>query len=251
MPDIGLKNLRNSLFERLYKRAIIEGWHWAYDVLSHQGRMHQDIMEFPSKHFYEQKLRILPDGMNHFQVQNMVFEPLLNGLQDSCFEKIIKQRRVIFINTETDKRKILNKTNENEAQMIGELVHLFNKIYIENGEVTHPLSIGVITPYRAQIAQIQSVLRAKNVNIDAITIDTVERYQGGARDVILISLCTNDMSQLSSLISLSEEGVDRKLNVALTRARKHLVVVGNVEILRGSEIYKWFIDEYCVSITNW
>ncbi len=251
LPDIGLKNLRNSLFERLYKRAITEGWHWAYDVLSHQGRMHQDIMDFPSKHFYEQKLRILPDGMNHFQVQNMIFAPLILGLKDSNFERIIKERRVIFINTETDKRKTLNKTNENEAQMIGELVHLFNKIYIENVEVMHPLSIGVITPYRAQIAQIQSVMRGKNINIDTITIDTVERYQGGARDVILISLCTNDMSQLSSLISLSEEGVDRKLNVALTRARKHLVVVGNVEILRESEIYKWFIDEYCVSITNW
>ena len=248
LPNIGLKNLRNSLFERLYKRSITEGWHWAYDVLSHQGRMHRDIMDFPSKHFYEQKLRILPDGMNHFQVQNMVFAPLILGLKDTNFEKIIKERRVIFINTETDKRKNLNKTNENEAQMIGELVHLFSKIYSENGEVMHPLSIGVITPYRAQIAQIQSVLRVKNINIDAITIDTVERYQGGARDVILISLCTNDTSQLSSLISLSEEGVDRKLNVALTRARKHLVVVGNVEILRGSEIYKWFIDEYFVSI---
>ena len=213
--------------------------------------MHQDIMDFPSKHFYEQKLRILPDGMNHFQLQNIVaFAPLILGLKDNNFEKIIKERRVIFLNTETDKRKKLNKTNENEAQMIGELVHLFNKIYIENGEAMHPLSIGVITPYRAQIAQIQSVLRAKNMNIDAITIDTVERYQGGARDIILISLCTNDVSQLSSLISLSEEGVDRKLNVALTRARKHLVVVGNVEILRGSEIYKWFIDEYFVSIIS-
>ena len=115
-----------------------------------------------------------------------------------------------------------------------------------SSDLMHPLSIGVITPYRAQIAQIQSVLRAKNLNIDAITIDTVERYQGGARDVILISLCTNDVSQLSSLISLSEEGVDRKLNLALTRARKHLVVVGNKEILRGSEIYRRFIEAYGV-----
>jgi DNA replication ATP-dependent helicase Dna2 len=106
-----------------------------------------------------------------------------------------------------------------------------------------PLSIGIITPYRAQIAQIQSTLKAKQLDVTKITVDTVERYQG-ARDIILISLCTNDVSQLSSLISLSEEGVDRKLNVALTRARKHLIVIGNVEILSQSEIYKWFIDEY-------
>ena len=244
LQNIGLKNLRNSLFERLYKRAITEGWHWAYDVLSHQGRMHQDIMDFPSKHFYEQKLRILPEGMNEFQVQNMIFATPSLDLQSNRFEKILRERRVVFINTDTDKRKSLNKTNECEAQMVGELVQIFNKIYAENGQNGNPLSIGVITPYRAQIAQIQSVMRRKNLDIETVTIDTVERYQGGARDVILISLCTNDASQLSSLISLSEEGVDRKLNVALTRARKHLVVVGNVEILRGSEIYKWFIDEY-------
>ena len=110
----------------------------------------------------------------------------------------------------------------------------------------HPLSIGVITPYRAQIAQIQAALQSRNFDVSKITIDTVERYQGGARDVILLSLCTNEASQLSSLVSLSEEGVDRKLNVALTRARRQLVVVGNAEILRGSEIYRKFIDAYKV-----
>ena len=61
---------------------------------------------------------------------------------------------------------------------------------------------------------------------DYLTIDTVERYQGGASDIILISLCTNNFSQLDSLVSLSQEGVDRRMNVALTRARKHLVIFG-------------------------
>jgi DNA replication ATP-dependent helicase Dna2 len=102
----------------------------------------------------------------------------------------------------------------------------------------------VITPYRAQIAQIQATLRDMDFDTDKITIDTVERYQGGAREVILISLCTNQKSQLASLVSLSDEGVDRKLNVALTRARKHLIVVGNKEILRGSDIYRRFIENY-------
>ena len=239
---VGLKNLRNSLFERLFKRANTEGWHWAYDILSHQGRMHEDIMQFPSSYFYERKLQILPENMNHFQLQNIDLEQVTNS---DNLKDIILKKRVLFLNTETDNNNF-NKTNAHEARLIGELVKAFEDIYQHNGRSMHPLSIGVITPYRAQIAQIQAVLQAQNFDTDKITIDTVERYQGGARDVILLSLCTNDKAQLSSLISLSEEGVDRKLNVALTRARKHLIVVGNAEILRGSEIYKWFIDEYLI-----
>ena len=47
LQSIGLHNLRNSLFERLYKRCIENDWDWAYAQLSHQGRMHADIMKFP------------------------------------------------------------------------------------------------------------------------------------------------------------------------------------------------------------
>ncbi|MBL7815423.1 MAG: AAA family ATPase [Saprospiraceae bacterium] len=241
LHQIGLKNLRNSFFERLYKRAITEGWTWAYDVLSHQGRMHLDIMQFPSAYFYEQKLKVLPEGMNGFQLQHIDFQ---SENFDSDFEKIVTERRVLFINSEPDLSNSFNKTNVHEAQLIGQMVKVFEKMYASKNQKLHPLSIGVITPYRAQIAQIQAVLRDLDFDIDKITIDTVERYQGGAREVILISLCTNQESQLASLVSLSEEGVDRKLNVALTRARKHLVVIGNKAILKKSTIYHEFIEKY-------
>jgi DNA replication ATP-dependent helicase Dna2 len=197
-------------------------------------------MQFPGTHFYENKLRILPDGLNDFQVENISFN--FNKKTQNDFEKILLERRVVFLNTDTETNGKLNKTNAYEARLISNLVKIFHT-FSENNT---PLSIGVITPYRAQIAQIQSVLREQDFDIEKITIDTVERYQGGARDVILISLCTNEPGQLASLISLSEEGVDRKLNVALTRARKHLVIVGNAEILRGSEIYSRLIETYGV-----
>lgn len=128
--------------------------------------------------------------------------------------------------------------------MIGELVEAFQRIYANHGQQLAPNSIGIITPYRAQIAQIRSVLEERKAPLSLLTIDTVERYQGGARDVILISLCTNSLSQLTSLSSLSEDGVDRKLNVALTRAREHVVIIGNPDLLRQSEIYRELIH-YC------
>jgi DNA replication ATP-dependent helicase Dna2 len=243
LHSVGLNNLRNSLFERLYKRCIKENWTWAYDQLSHQGRMHTDIMQFPSINFYEKKLHILPADLGAFQLQNTDFQLIdsTGGLQ-----QLIGERRVLFLNSETDTGNNFNKTNAPEARLIGDLVDAFEKIYAKNDRKIGPLSIGVITPYRAQIAQIQAELQSRNFDVSKISIDTVERYQGGARDVILLSLCTNEKSQLSSLVSLSEEGVDRKLNVALTRARRQLVVIGNAEILNESEIYRRFIEAYRV-----
>ena len=73
-----------------------------------------------------------------------------------------------------------------------------------------------------------------------LTIDTVERYQGSARSVILISLCTNTVQQLGMMVSPHLENgkiIDRKLNVALTRAREYLVLVGNAAILQHDPTY--------------
>lgn len=84
-------------------------------------------------------------------------------------------------------------------------------------------------------------MQREGIDCASITIDTVERYQGGARDIILISLCTNAASQMETLVSLSEEGVDRKLNVALTRAREQVVVLGNEDLLSRNEVYRRLI----------
>jgi DNA replication ATP-dependent helicase Dna2 len=116
-----------------------------------------------------------------------------------------------------------------------ELVKIFSRYY----ELS---DIGIITPFRAQIAKIRQVLEKQGFDPDTLTVDTVERYQGGAREVILISLCTNSEAQVATLTSLSEEGIDRKLNVALTRAREHLVVLGNESLLRGQKAYHQLLD---------
>jgi len=77
-----------------------------------------------------------------------------------------------------------------------------------------------------------------------ITIDTVERYQGGSRDIIVMSFCVNQIHQLQSLVSLSAEGIDRKLNVALTRAKEQIILIGNKELLSVNPVYKELINSY-------
>jgi len=260
LQNIGLTNLRNSLFERLFKRCQQQGWHWAYAQLSHQGRMHQDIMVFPNIHFYQNTLKILPETTPAYsrQINSIIFQ--VNG-NATDLEYMICQKRVLFIPTEMDTLSITMKTNRHEAEKIAELIVAFRKLQdvryqmpdarrepqdagyqILNTKYQVPLNIGIITPYRAQIAQIRSVLVGKEIDITNLTIDTVERYQGGARDIILISLCTNNLYQLEALSSRSDEGIDRKLNVALTRAREHVVILGCPTLLQESAVYRALME---------
>ncbi|MEM0994237.1 MAG: AAA domain-containing protein, partial [Bacteroidota bacterium] len=243
MNRLGLQNLRNSLFERLYHRARKMGWKWAYAQLSHQGRMHEDIMAFPNLHFYQNTLKILPRQIAHSQTQQQVISFYLNG-ERTLLQEVLCQNRTLFIPTTSDRSSLTRKTNIHEAKAIKQLLEDFSALYQAQQRPLHANSIGIITPYRAQIAQIREVLKDSILDVDLITIDTVERYQGGARDIILVSLCTNSLSQLDALVSLSDDGVDRKLNVALTRAKEHLIVLGNEELLQQDQTYKALMAAY-------
>ncbi len=240
LQSIGLNNLRNSLFERLYKRCMDQGMHWAYAQLSRQGRMHREVMDFPNRFFYEGTLDILPEDTPGYLRQTVALK-VETASVNSGLESILARRRVLFFPTPADERGAAQKTNRHEAELVADLVAAFRRLY-----AGRDISIGIITPYRAQIARIRAELERRQISPDELTIDTVERYQGGARDVILISLCTNSLSTLSSLVSLSEDGVDRKLNVALTRAREHVVVLGNAELLRENGVYRELVEGYSV-----
>lgn len=237
LNSVGIKNLSNSLFERLFHQCKRNGWHWAYAQLSHQGRMHQNIMQFPNLHFYQNTLKILPSNITHSLKQQQLVEWHPEAVVSNSLKKML-QHRIVFLRSEVDEKSLTKKTNRHEALLIQSLVQQIYMFYQQEGKPFTHQSIGIITPYRAQIAQIREVLQDLEINLDLITIDTVERYQGGARDIIIISLCTNALHQMNTLVSLSDEGVDRKLNVALTRAKEHLVVIGNADLLATNATYR-------------
>ena len=242
LKDAGMVNCRNSLFERLFRQCLANNWHWAYAQLRHQGRMHRDIMAFPNQYFYESTLDILPEGIPDRLRQTINLPMDLPGFQASLDKRLLQQR-LLFLPTPIDGPPL--KTNRHEAWMVVQLVKSIQRIYAATGRQLQAGSLGIITPYRAQIAEIKATLQKQELYDEQLyTIDTVERYQGGARDIIILSLCTNSIVQLESLVSLSEEGVDRKLNVALTRAREQVIILGNEELLQSDPVYRSLL-EHC------
>ena len=106
--------------------------------------------------------------------------------------------------------------------------------------------MGIITPYRSQIALIRQEIGSLRLPpLDGILIDTVERFQGSERDVIIYSFCVNHAYQLKFLANLTEEDgvlIDRKLNVALTRARRQMFITGVPELLKLNPIYARLLE---------
>ncbi|MBK8554494.1 MAG: AAA family ATPase [Lewinellaceae bacterium] len=243
LNDIGLRDMRDSYFERLYRRCVAEKWDWAYGCLDRQGRMHQDIMYFPSRYFYDGMLQTLKqDDSSQSAALSYVLPAGLSPL-----EQQLANRRVAFLGAPAEEALPGQKTSTAEATMVVALVQFYKKLYAANNKDWNPVqSLGIITPWRAQIAQIRESLMAAGLDPEEMTIDTVERYQGGAREVIIVSCCVHHELQLASLVSLSEEGVDRKLNVALTRARQHLCLIGNKSVLERDERYRAFIEAYAL-----
>ena len=96
-------------------------------------------------------------------------------------------------------------------------------------EVT-PSDIGIITPYTAQTRKIRGQLRRLDANCSAVTVDTIDSFQGGEREAIIISwVCSNERNN-AGFLEYPNIG-PRRLNVALTRARKRLVLIGDWQTL--------------------
>ena len=222
LREIGLFNLKDSLFERLYRFHLSKEDSPMLDMLCRQGRMHPGVASFPNQAFYGGKLQ--PVGLPH-QLENIPVP-------------------ILFIPAERDTGTLSGKTNQHEARIVADwAVRIWNET-AETFDANRTL--GIITPYRSQIALIRRELQAKGIPaLMDISVDTVERYQGSERDVIIYSFCVNHLYQLRFLANLTEENgvqIDRKLNVALTRARKRMIMVGVPELLRKNDIYSRLID---------
>lgn len=239
LRNIGLEDCRNSLFERLYKSSPDT----CRSILHKQGRMHPAIAEFPNQTFYyREQLESVP--LPH-QLEETPYETGLTP-QDTI-DQLLLERRMVFIPAEApDYLTCSDKTNPNEARIVATLLdHIYR---LTESRFDPNRTVGVIVPYRNQIAMIRKeIARLQLPALQDISIDTVERYQGSQRDIIIYSFTIQNFSQLNFLTANTFQEsnflIDRKLNVALTRARKQLLLTGNPHIL-GVNITFYKLMEY-------
>ena len=238
---INLFSCANSLFERLILTERAAGRTDFIGTLHKQGRMHPDIADFANRKFYaREQLECVP--LAHQLEQTLNY----NEASEDKTDDVLKAHRMIFIPSKPCRQlNISEKVNTEEARIITDLLR---RLYRQLGNNFDPQkSIGVIVPYRNQIAMIRKEIEKLGIpELEEISIDTVERYQGSQRDIILYSFTIQSRYQLDFLTANTsyEDGqpIDRKLNVAITRARKQLILTGNEPTLRQNQIFAELID---------
>jgi hypothetical protein len=224
LKAIGLTDCRQSLFQRLYNWEVSQGRTQFVGTLSHQGRMHPDVAQFASQHFYGSWLTPVPVAHQQETTLNYNVPP-----QDAL-DTALQQHRMAFF--------------EGDTEMVIALAQRIRRFY---GERFNPQkTLGIIVTYRKQIAAIRAA-------VPDVSIDTVERYQGSQREVIIYAVGIDRHYQMDFLTAstfVDDEGqmVDRKLNVALTRARRQMLIVGHSAILRENELFRQLIDKFSMKM---
>ncbi|MCG1006107.1 AAA domain-containing protein [Halorubrum lacusprofundi] len=206
-PVVRAENdLQTSLFQRL-----IEEYPDASVMLDRQYRMSQRIQAFASAEFYDGALRPATPEVAGQTLRDLGVDPadLPDGLAGG----------VDF--DDPDGTRDGNR-NVREAERVAEIVDA----YVAAG--VDPDDIGVIAPFRAQVAEIG--------RRTAVTVDTVDRFQGSSKEVIVVSLvATGDLDG-----PIFED--HRRMNVALTRAKKQLTLVGDDDALASEPFYARMLE---------
>ncbi len=212
--------LMTSLFEKCITRLAAD------IMLDTQYRMNEKIMQFSSQEFYDKKLAA------HESVSAITLgEDMLLGTP------------VDFIDTagcgytEKKNENTLSTGNLEEAQLLYKYLGMvMTELIAENAEQAALTTIGIISPYKEQVTILRDELVNQEVLLpykDNIAIHTVDGFQGQERDVIAISMVrSNDNGEIGFLSDI------RRMNVAMTRAKRKLIMVGDSATLGNHSYYK-------------
>ena len=203
-------------------------------LLNIQYRMHNAIMHFSNKVFYENELSA-DISVKETSILADVNIPLLH-------------KAIQFIDTagcgfeEIQNQETLSLSNPPEAQLIWKHLELLINECKGNSINVDTLSIGIIAPYKSQIETLHQQFHELEFPQEIknnCSIKTIDGFQGEERDIIYISFVrSNDKGEIGFLSDI------RRTNVALTRARKKLIMIGDSATLANHKFYKELID-YC------
>ncbi|XP_072308707.1 3'-5' exoribonuclease HELZ2-like [Eucyclogobius newberryi] len=223
--------MSKSLFERYYtqleKRSV---------MLDTQYRMHEDICKFPSEEYYEGKLKTGVEQPNSvLRVGQKIMPVVFGHIQGVTVRQVVN----------TSKGNENSKANREETQKVVDIVQkLTAKPKIE------PEEIVVLSPYNAQVHEIKEALKGKKLH--KVHVNTITKSQGSEwRYVIISMVCSLPSEKIEpdpngSWLSkhVGFVGDPNQINVAITRAKEGLCILGNMELLSRSRSWKKLLDHY-------
>lgn len=204
-------DLEKTLFEELIKIYPSKS-----QLLNVQYRMNKLLMKFPNKEFYNNGLK------SDASVDEIKIDDLLNSNNH--------EEALLFINTsnvDNNREAHLKDSKSIMNQLESEIAVRIAKYYLDAGISEE--DIGIISPYADQVKVIQEKT--------PVEVKTVDGFQGREKEIIIISTVrSNDDGNIGFLKDL------RRLNVAITRAKRKLIIVGNKETLKNSPTYTRLIE---------
>lgn len=220
--DPNVANMEVTLFDRLMK------YHNGKEfkkLLNVQYRMNQKIMQFPSDELYDGKL-IAADSVSKITLADL---PYVEDNEDS---------RVTCVWYDTqggdfpersaeegddDKKLVSSGSKFNETELLIVIQHVKKLL----GLGVAPELIGIISPYNAQVSLIKKSIQ----ELGPIEVSTVDGFQGREKEVIIISLVrSNENGDVGFLRDR------RRMNVAITRPKRHLCIIGDLELMHRSGV---------------
>lgn len=225
-----------DLYEECFFKTLFEKIPESYKtMLVQQYRCHEQIMNV-FNHFYQGELKLGFAGQNNLKNHNIKL--ISNG------RTIIEPNKHIYFvdckKNETHEQDSTSMYNSGEANVVAELIRKLNEYFKKNPD-KEKLSIGVICTYGDQAGKIKEVIKSERIKTDAFKTDvekmivsTVDDFQGDERDIIILSTVRNPENPAKSNPGFIL--AYQRINVALSRARRLLIMVGNRKYLESKGV---------------
>ena len=224
--------LKAGLGKTLMER-IVEMHPEAVTLLKIQYRMNEDIMRFSSDYFYHGEVESAPE-VKYRSILDMDLP--MTWIDTGAFADSVSDASAVGTFKEEFVGESFGRINKAEAELtLLALQHYFNQISKQR-LLDERIDVGIISPYRAQVQYLRRLLMKREFFKPFrrfISVNTVDGFQGQERDVIVISLVrSNDEGQIGFLRDL------RRMNVAMTRARMKLIILGDKETMTRHPFYR-------------
>lgn len=227
-PTVKCPEAQHGGLDRTLMQHLVQSKPQCVKLLNTQYRMHQQIMQFSSEYFYHGQLEAAP------QVADRLISPMDTPLT------WIDTSQCEFGEKENSRSK--SKSNAQEARLLLHVMRDYIDMVSMPRIIDDRVDFGIISPYKAQVRLIRKLLKMQHFFRPIkrqVSVGSVDGFQGQERDVIIISMVRdNDQGNIGFLRDL------RRMNVAITRARMKIIIIGNTQTLAKHPFYSRLIKHF-------